>query len=169
MKIAVKNIELRVGDRPADWHRFPAPRRAGVEADVDRGLGGAVEVVQADADGNEQRQSELMGGRAAEEIVMNHMTTGAGNDIERATDLARKMVCEWGMSEKLGPLTFGQQGSPVFLGRDVSARREVSDQMAQEIDSEIKRVVMETDPGAFLVITEAHEVLGRGFKPVAVR
>ncbi len=89
------------------------------------------------------RLAVLMGGRVAEELVFKHVTTGAGNDLERATDLARKMVCEWGMSEKLGPLTFGQQGSPVFLGRDVSARREVSDQMAQEIDSEIKRVVME--------------------------
>jgi cell division protease FtsH len=89
------------------------------------------------------RLAVLMGGRVAEELVFEHVTTGAGNDLERATDLARKMVCEWGMSEKLGPLTFGQQGSPVFLGRDVSARRDVSDQMAQEIDSEIKRVVME--------------------------
>jgi len=89
------------------------------------------------------RLAVLMGGRVAEELVFEHVTTGAGNDLERATDLARKMVCEWGMSEKLGPVTFGQQGSPVFLGRDVSARREVSDQMAQEIDSEIKRVVME--------------------------
>jgi cell division protease FtsH len=89
------------------------------------------------------RLAVLMGGRVAEELVFEHITTGAGNDLERATDLARKMVCEWGMSEKLGPLTFGQQGSPVFLGRDVTARRDVSDQMAQEIDSEIKRVVME--------------------------
>jgi cell division protease FtsH len=89
------------------------------------------------------RLAVLMGGRVAEELVFEHVTTGAGNDLERATDLARKMVCEWGMSEKLGPLTFGQQGSPVFLGRDVTARRDVSDQMAQEIDSEIKRVVME--------------------------
>jgi cell division protease FtsH len=89
------------------------------------------------------RLAVLMGGRVAEELVFEHVTTGAGNDLERATDLARKMVCEWGMSEKLGPLTFGQQGSPVFLGRDVASRRDVSDQMAQEIDSEIKRVVME--------------------------
>jgi cell division protease FtsH len=89
------------------------------------------------------RLAVLMGGRVAEELVFEHVTTGAGNDLERATDLARKMVCEWGMSEKLGPLTFGQQGSPVFLGRDVAARRDVSDQMAQEIDLEIKRVVME--------------------------
>jgi cell division protease FtsH len=89
------------------------------------------------------RLAVLMGGRVAEELVFEHITTGAGNDLERATDLARKMVCEWGMSEKLGPLTFGQQGNPVFLGRDIAARREVSGQIAKEIDLEIKRVVME--------------------------
>jgi cell division protease FtsH len=100
------------------------------------------------------RLAVLMGGRVAEELVFEHVTTGAGNDLERATDLARKMVCEWGMSEKLGPLTFGQQGSPVFLGRDVSARREVSDQMAQEIDLEIKRFVMENYERTKHVLTE---------------
>jgi cell division protease FtsH len=100
------------------------------------------------------RLAVLMGGRVAEELVFEHVTTGAGNDLERATDLARKMVCEWGMSEKLGPLTFGQQGSPVFLGRDVSARREVSDQMAQEIDLEIKRFVTENYERTKHVLTE---------------
>ncbi|MBH0178473.1 MAG: ATP-dependent metallopeptidase FtsH/Yme1/Tma family protein [Nitrospira sp.] len=100
------------------------------------------------------RLAVLMGGRVAEELVFEHVTTGAGNDLERATDLARKMVCEWGMSDKLGPLTFGQQGSSGFLGRDGSARREVSDQMAQEIDSEIKRVVMENYERTKHVLTE---------------
>jgi cell division protease FtsH len=85
----------------------------------------------------------LMGGRVAEELVFQHVTTGAGNDLERATDLARKMVCEWGMSEKLGPLTFGQKEDAVFLGRDFSAKRDVSDQVALEIDLEIKRFVTE--------------------------
>ena len=61
-----------------------------------------------------------MGGRVAEELRLNQMTTGAGNDIERATDLARKMVCEWGMSEKLGPLTFGKKEEQIFLGREIS-------------------------------------------------
>jgi cell division protease FtsH len=100
------------------------------------------------------RLAVLMGGRVAEELVFEHVTTGAGNDLERATDLARKMVCEWGMSEKLGPLTFGQQGNSVFLGRDVSARREVSDQMAQEIDLEIKRFVTENYERTKHVLTE---------------
>ena len=85
----------------------------------------------------------LMGGRVAEELVFKHVTTGAGNDLERATDLARKMVCEWGMSEKLGPLTFGQREESMFLGRSFGSRRDVSDEMALEIDLEIKRLVTE--------------------------
>jgi cell division protease FtsH len=85
----------------------------------------------------------LMGGRVAEELVFKHVTTGAGNDLERATDLARKMVCEWGMSEKLGPLTFGQKEESMFLGRSFGSKRDVSDEMALEIDLEIKRLVTE--------------------------
>ncbi len=85
----------------------------------------------------------LMGGRVAEELVFKHVTTGAGNDLERATDLARKMVCEWGMSEKLGPLAFSRKEGSVFLGRDFSTKRDVSNQIALEIDLEIKRFVTE--------------------------
>jgi cell division protease FtsH len=85
----------------------------------------------------------LMGGRVAEELVFKHVTTGAGNDLERATVLARKMVCEWGMSEKLGPLTFGQKEESMFLGRSFGSRRDVGDEMALEIDREIKRLVTE--------------------------
>jgi cell division protease FtsH len=96
----------------------------------------------------------LMGGRVAEELVFKHVTTGAGNDLERATDLARKMVCEWGMSEKLGPLTFGQKEDAVFLGRDFSSKRDVSDQVALEIDLEIKRFVTENYERAKRVLTE---------------
>ncbi len=96
----------------------------------------------------------LMGGRVAEELVFKHVTTGAGNDLERATDLARKMVCEWGMSEKLGPLTFGQKEDSVFLGRDFTTKRDVSDQVALEIDLEIKRFVTENYERAKLVLTE---------------
>ena len=69
----------------------------------------------------------LMGGRVAEELVLKDMTTGAGNDLERATDLARKMVCEWGMSEKMGPLTFGKQNEQVFLGRELGSQRDFSE------------------------------------------
>ncbi|MGQ0695528.1 MAG: ATP-dependent zinc metalloprotease FtsH [Nitrospiraceae bacterium] len=96
----------------------------------------------------------LMGGRVAEELVFKHITTGAGNDLERATDLARKMVCEWGMSEKLGPLTFGQKEDAVFLGRDFATKRDFSDEVALEIDREIKRFVTENYERAKRVLTE---------------
>jgi cell division protease FtsH len=85
----------------------------------------------------------LMGGRVAEELVFKQVTTGAGNDLERATNLARKMVCEWGMSDKLGPLTFGQKEEPMFLGRSLATTRDVSNEMAMEIDFEVKRLVTE--------------------------
>ncbi len=85
----------------------------------------------------------LMGGRAAEELVLNEMTSGAGNDIERATDTARKMVCEWGMSEQLGPLTFGQREEQIFLGREFAQHRDYSEQTAVLIDKEITRIVSE--------------------------
>jgi len=85
----------------------------------------------------------LLGGRIAEELILNHMTTGAGNDIERASDLARKMVCEWGMSERLGPLTFGKKQEEIFLGREISQHRDYSEQTALLIDEEVKRLVIE--------------------------
>jgi cell division protease FtsH len=85
----------------------------------------------------------LMGGRAAEEVVLNYMTTGAGNDIERATELARKMVCEWGMSEKMGPLTFGKKEQEIFLGREIAQHRDYSEHTAVEIDQEVRRLVTE--------------------------
>ncbi len=84
-----------------------------------------------------------MGGRVAEEIIFGQITTGASNDIHNATDLARKMVCEWGMSEKLGPLHFGRNDEMVFLGRDFVEHKEYSEQTAREIDGEIRRIVME--------------------------
>ncbi len=83
----------------------------------------------------------LLGGRVAERLVLNHETTGAGNDIERATEIARKMVCEWGMSERLGPLTFGKNEEPIFLGREISRHRDFSEETAQQIDSELRRIV----------------------------
>jgi cell division protease FtsH len=82
----------------------------------------------------------LMGGRIAEEIFMNQMTTGAGNDIERATDMARKMVCEWGMSE-LGPMSYGKKEEQIFLGREISQHRDYSETTAIAIDSQVRKLV----------------------------
>ena len=83
----------------------------------------------------------LMGGRAAEEVFLGHMTTGAGNDIERATELARKMVCEWGMSEKLGPLTYGKKEEQIFLGKEFAKQKDYSEKTAKDIDEEVKSIV----------------------------
>jgi cell division protease FtsH len=83
----------------------------------------------------------LMGGRAAEEIVLNTQTTGAGNDIERASDLARKMVCDYGMSEDLGPLTFGKTDEQIFLGREIAQHRDYSELTAAKIDEEVRNIV----------------------------
>jgi cell division protease FtsH len=82
-----------------------------------------------------------MGGRVAEELVRGELTTGAGNDLERSTLIARKMVCEWGMSEKLGPVTFGQKQELIFLGRDMTRHQDYSEATARDIDQEIKDIV----------------------------
>jgi cell division protease FtsH len=83
----------------------------------------------------------LFGGRVAEELVLEHVTTGAGNDIEKATDLARRMVCEWGMSEKLGPMTFGKKEEEIFLGRDFTQKVDYSKATAIEVDGEVRRII----------------------------
>jgi cell division protease FtsH len=83
----------------------------------------------------------LLGGRAAEELVLNDFTTGAGNDIERATNLARKMVCEWGMSEIMGPLSYGKKEEQIFLGREFATHKDYSEQTAEKIDQEVARIV----------------------------
>lgn len=101
----------------------------------------------------------LLGGRAAEEIALNHMTTGAGNDLERATELARKMVTEWGMSEKLGPLTFGKKDEQIFLGREIARHKDYSEKTAVEIDEEVKRIVIEAYHTAKNLLTENRAIL----------
>ena len=88
----------------------------------------------------ESQLAVLMGGRAAEEIFLNHLTTGAGNDIERATEIARQMVCEWGMS-RLGPLTFGKKEEAIFLGREIAQHRDYSEDTAIKIDDEVRNIV----------------------------
>ena len=102
----------------------------------------------------------LMGGRVAEELTQGDITTGAGNDIIRATDMARQMVCDWGMS-KLGPLALGTRDEPVFLGRDVHQRPNYSDATAQEIDREIERIVGEGLTTARKILTDYAQVLER--------
>ncbi len=95
----------------------------------------------------------LLGGRAAEEVVLKEMRTGAGNDLERATELARKMVCNWGMSEKMGPLTFGKREEQIFLGREFAQHQDYSEKTAILIDEEVKRVVMDGYERARLLLS----------------
>jgi cell division protease FtsH len=103
----------------------------------------------------------LLGGRVAEEMIFRELTTGDQNDIEKATKLARKMVCEFGMSEKLGPLTLGQKQGEVFLGRDFSTHQDYSDQIAYEIDQEVRRLVDEAYARAESILKENREKLDR--------
>jgi cell division protease FtsH len=101
----------------------------------------------------------LMGGRAAEEIALEHMTSGAGNDLERATELARKMVCEWGMSDKLGPLTFGKKQEQIFLGREIAQHKDYSEKTAEEIDNEVKSIITERHEYAANLLKENKTIL----------
>lgn len=100
-----------------------------------------------------------LGGRAAEKIIFNHFTTGAGNDIEKATGIARKMVCEWGMSDKLGPLSYGAKREEIFLGREIQNHRDYSEKTAIEIDEEIKKLVNEAMVRAEKILTENIDLL----------
>jgi cell division protease FtsH len=102
----------------------------------------------------------LMGGRLAEDIFLGKITTGASNDIERATDLARKMVCEFGMSN-LGPLTFGKKEEQIFLGREIAQHQDYSEDTAINIDKEVKRIVMEQYERARQIIIEHRDALDR--------
>ncbi|HDZ88690.1 MAG TPA: cell division protein FtsH, partial [Nitrospirae bacterium] len=97
--------------------------------------------------------------RAAEEIALNHMTTGAGNDIERATELARKMVTEWGMSDKLGPLSFGKKDEQIFLGREIATHKDYSEKTAEEIDDEVRAIVVEAFNRSRALLEENFDIL----------
>ncbi|HUG36940.1 MAG TPA: cell division protein FtsH, partial [Candidatus Limnocylindrales bacterium] len=89
----------------------------------------------------ESRIAVCMGGRIAEDLTFGQISTGAQNDIEQATEMARKMVCEWGMSDRMGPLTFGKSEEHIFLGREMSRPKDYSEDTAILIDTEIKRIV----------------------------
>jgi len=93
----------------------------------------------------ETKLAYILGGRVAESIIYNKLTTGAANDIQNATDIARAMVCDWGMSEKLGPLSFGKKQEEIFLGREIAQHRDYSEKTAQDIDEEIKRIIVEAE------------------------
>lgn len=102
----------------------------------------------------------LLGGRLAEELTNGNITTGAGNDLDRATDMARRMVCEWGMSESIGPLTYGKKEEQVFLGRDFAQSQDYSEGTAIRIDQEIKRIVTENyDRARNLLSTHKEELI----------
>src|SRR5579864_4348062 len=101
-----------------------------------------------------------MGGRIAEEIFMHQMTTGAGNDIERATDIARKMVCEWGMSE-MGPLAYGKKEEAIFLGREIAQHRDYSEDTANKIDAEVHLIVTTSYKTARNILEANREILER--------
>jgi cell division protease FtsH len=96
----------------------------------------------------------MLGGRSAEQLVFDDLSTGAHNDIETATALARKMVCEWGMSDKVGPQTFGKQGEEIFLGRELGMRQTFSERTAQVLDEEIRRFIDEALTRARTIVTE---------------
>jgi cell division protease FtsH len=102
----------------------------------------------------------LMGGRSAEEIFLGHITTGAGNDIERATEIARKMVCDWGMSA-LGPLAFGKKEEAIFLGREIAQHRDYSEDTAIHIDQEVRRIVTAGYEGARNILENNRDTLER--------
>lgn len=101
----------------------------------------------------------LMGGRVAEELALNHMTTGAGNDIERATELARKMVTVWGMSDKLGPLSYGKKDEQIFLGREIAQHKDYSEKTAIDIDDEVKKIVFEAYENAKNLLKDKYSLL----------
>jgi len=101
----------------------------------------------------------LLGGRVAEELIFGEITTGSGNDIERATVMARKMVCEWGMSEELGPLTFGKKEEQIFLGREIAQHRDFSEETAVKIDEAVKRLILEANEKVFKLLRENIETL----------
>jgi cell division protease FtsH len=102
----------------------------------------------------------LMAGRISEEIFMHHITTGAGNDIERATDMARKMVCEWGMSE-LGPMSFGKKEEQIFLGREIAQHRDYSEETAIRIDEQVRKLVETGYQRARTIIEERNDAMVR--------
>ena len=113
--------------------------------------------------------TRMLGGRAAEEVIFAQITTGAGNDIEQATGLARKMVCEWGMSEDLGPLKYGKKEEMVFLGKEIAHEKDYSEATQQRIDREVRRLVEEAHEHALKLLRENQDILHRMAKNLLER
>jgi cell division protease FtsH len=133
---------------------------------VARGMAGGYTITLPEEDRYLQSRSKLLadlalmlGGRAAEELVFEHVTTGASNDLERATDVARKMVMEYGMSQQLGPLTFGERDELVFLGREIAEHRNYGEEVARQIDQEVQRVITQAYERAKQVLVEQRQRL----------
>ena len=110
-----------------------------------------------------------LGGRAAEKLIFNHFTTGAGNDIEKATNIARKMVCEWGMSDRLGPLSYGAKEEEIFLGREIQKHRDYSEETAIEIDNEVRMIVNNGMERAEKILKDNMEILHKLSKELLER
>ena len=115
------------------------------------------------------RIAVFLGGRAAEEIFLGHLTTGAGDDIDKATEIARRMVCKWGMSERLGPLTFGREEEQIFLGREIATHKDYSEKIAEEIDEEVTRIVSSNLVRAKDILSEHKDRLERLAKTLLTR
>ncbi|MCK9332765.1 MAG: cell division protein FtsH, partial [Candidatus Cloacimonetes bacterium] len=132
---------------------------------IPRGFtGGATHYLQSDKTGYsrsylKQFLVSLLGGRAAEEVVFGELTTGAGNDLERTTDIAKKMVCAWGMSEVIGPMTIGKDQSEVFLGKELVSRDMYSEETTRLVDSEIRNIISEAHELARELLTKHRELL----------
>ena len=105
------------------------------------------------------RLAVMMGGRAAEDLILNEITTGASNDIERATSIARRMVCEWGMSDKLGPMAFGKKNEEIFLGREIQSHRDYSEETAQKIDHEVVSIIKTAQDSAKKILEDNIDLL----------
>lgn len=110
-------------------------------------------------DSLEARLSYMMGGRVAEKIVFDQLTTGAGNDLERSTELARNMVCKWGMSDEIGPVTFGKKEEQIFLGREFAQHQDYSEETAKLIDIEVRKIIEKAENTATRILTANRKAL----------
>jgi cell division protease FtsH len=135
---------------------------------IPRGMAGGYTLILPDEDryltNRTKFEAELvtmLGGRAAEEVVFNRITTGASNDLERATEIARKMIMEYGMSDDLGPMTYGEREEMIFLGRSIAEHRNYSESVARKIDAEVRQVISKSYSRALEVMTVHRDLLDK--------